>query len=143
MKICPQCQTENLDVAWKCKSCGMEFAQAENPEDPYKLAKTSRILGCLSALIVPAVIGALLNSQVMAHITMILFGIAAFITGMQALSKFKSIQNKKGKGMAIVGTALGSLFTILAVCSLTGLILGPALQESFWNVQESLGTPLP
>jgi hypothetical protein len=145
MKTCPHCQTENLDVAWKCKSFGIDlsFSQEQHfAENPYGLAKTSLVFGCLSALVVPAILGSLLNSPLVMYISMVSFGIVAVITGVRALSEIKQT-HEKGKGMAIAGIVLGGLFSILALCSFAGIMLGPILQEQFEGIQRGLGTPAP
>nr|MBC7244613.1 DUF4190 domain-containing protein [Chloroflexota bacterium] len=145
MKPCPNCQTENLDVAWKCKSCGAELPSSQENDfgNPYGLAKTSLIFGCLAALIVPTILGSLLNSLMATYVSMVSFGIVAVVTGVKALSRIKKRQEKKGQGMAIAGIVLGGLFSILAVCSFAGIVLGPMLQEQFNEIQRSLGTPAP
>lgn len=146
MKTCPHCQTENLDIAWKCKSCGAELSPSQEQDfggNPYKLARTSLIFGCLSALVVPAILGSLLNSMGVMYVSMVAFGVVAIVTGVIALSKIKKIQEKKGKGMAIAGIVLGGLFSILALCSFAGIMLGPMLQEQFFEIQRGLGTPAP
>ena len=145
MKLCPNCQTENLDVAWKCKSCGAELPSSEEQDfgNPYGLAKTSLIFGCLAALVVPAILGSLLNSPMVMYISMVSFGIVAVVTGVKALSRIKKRQEKKGKGMAIAGIVLGGLFAILALCSFAGIVLGPMLQEQFYEIQRGLSTPAP
>ncbi len=38
-KVCPKCGTENIDLAWKCKSCGTEFVSQQNLHTKPKRSK--------------------------------------------------------------------------------------------------------
>jgi len=76
------------------------------------------------------------------HISIVSFGVVAIITGVRALSQIKQT-HEKGKGMAIAGIVLGGLFSLLALCSFAGIMLGPMLQEQFEEIQRGLGTPAP
>ncbi len=109
-----------------------------------KLAITSLILGCLSALIVPAIFGSLFGRSCM-PVSMISFGIAAVGTGAKALSQIGKTQ-EQGKGLAIAGIVLGGLFSVLALCDMLGLsltLLGPEIDKLFEQILTSLGTQTP
>jgi len=104
-----------------------------------KLAKTSLIFGCLSALVVPAILSSLLKSPLVMHISIVSFGVVAIITGVRALSQIKQT-HEKGKGMAIAGIVLGGLFSLLALCSFAGIAIAPISQELFEKALRALDT---
>lgn len=44
-KICPQCQTENIEVAWKCKSCGATLPDISSGNKKEQIVKTCNKCG--------------------------------------------------------------------------------------------------
>ena len=65
-----------------------------------RLAKVSLTFGILSGLIVPAILATLLNAPIVMYISMISFGVVAFVTGLRALSQIKATSSLSEKSLS-------------------------------------------
>ncbi len=126
---CNNCGTKNPDTSQYCSNCGKQLAPAAPPPPPvYQAAPPPyaapqrKTNGMAIAALVTGI------ASYVVGIT----SIPAIILGIVALNQIKKDPTQDGKGMAIAGIVLGSVFIVLTILAFL-LFFGLIIADSSWG----------